>query len=238
MPKNASKSRQLKQNIMSLKSIVITILFGLILCSCSMDEPRYSCNREIDDWVKENVDRIHLMSRADWLEAEPELCIPIYRAFKPEQRIEFWREKFKELMMLSWTDGEMSLIKEAEQFFEEHINLFGDILPTDEQLDEVEIFFYKWSEKAKKEYLWSDSMITSIIASGEKLLDTKGTIYKRSKTAKSILSSDSEACNCNVGSLFSCGQYTECEDAECDGTTMGCGFMLLWECDGRCEEPI
>jgi len=227
----------LKTISMNLKTIVVTIMFGFIMCACSMDEPKYSCNTEVDEWVKDHVDEIHSMSRANWLESDAEFSIPIYRAFTPEQRINFWREKFQELKALPWSTGELSLIKEAESFFESHLSLFGPNVPTDEQLDDMELFIYKWSEKAKKDYSWSDQMIASIIASGDKLLDTKGTVYQSNRSAGNILLSTSESCNCHIKSMFTCDQYTTCEDANCDGTTLGCGGFLAWSCDGRCEEP-
>lgn len=222
---------------MNLKTIAVAIMFGFIMCACNMDEPKYSCNSDVDEWVKSHIDEIHSMSRANWLESDAEFSIPIYRAFTPQQRVNFWRGKFQELKALPWTKEELSLINEAESFFESHLSLFGPEVPTDEQLDETELFIYKWREKAKKECSWTDQMITSIIASGDKLMDTKGTIYQSNRSSGMILATKSESCNCHIKSLFTCTQYTACEEATCDETTLGCGGFLAWSCDGRCEEP-
>lgn len=215
------------------------MLFGFAVCSCSSDEPKYSCDPEVDKWVKEHVEEIHSMTRSEWLESDKALSVPIYRAFTPEQRINFWREKFQELKALPWSAGEIELIKDAESFFEEHLNLFGPEKNTDEQLDEVDFFFYKWCNKAKNEFSWSDDLIRLIIASGEKIQDTKGNVYKRANSVVSILSSSSErSCNCNIGSKFTCSPYVECEEKSCGGKDSGCGFLFWYACDGVCEEPI
>lgn len=222
---------------MNLKTIVVVITFGFVMSACSGDEPRYSCNAEVDKWVREHVEEIHSMTRADWLESDAEFSIPIYRAFTPEQRVDFWRKKFQELYKLAWSAGELSLIKEAESFFEEHLNMFGDEGPSERQLDDTDLFIYKWSEKARREFSWTDQMIRSIIASGDKVLDTKGTVYHNSQAVGSVLLSSSESCNCHVHSLFTCDQQTACETAKCNESSIGCGGFFFYSCDGRCEEP-
>ena len=60
------------------------------------------------------------MSRSNWLEADAELSVPMYRAFKPEQRFNFWMEKFKEVKQLPWSDAELAHISDAEDFLKGH----------------------------------------------------------------------------------------------------------------------
>lgn len=222
---------------MNVKMIVVSILFGLIMCGCSSDEPRYSCDKEVDEWVKEHVDEIQKMTRAEWLESDAVYSIPMYRAFTPEQKVNFWREKFQELKTLPWSEGEINLIEDAESFVESHLNLFGPELPSQSQLDEAEIFFYKWSENAKKDFGWSDDMIRSMLVTGDRLVDTKGKVSKRGKAAGSVLLSSSETCNCNQNSWFTCSHQQACDRAECSESLSGCGFLMMYECNGMCEEP-
>lgn len=229
---------------MNLKTIVVAIVFGIIISSCGNDEPKYSCNQEIDEWVKDYIDEIHSMTRAEWLETDADYSIAIYRAFTPEQRVGFWREKFQELKSLSWSKGEMLHIEGLEFFFENNLHLFGNEARTDEQLDEVELFLYKWIEKAKKEYAWTNDMIMSIIASGDKVVNTNGDVYEKSRMGAKYKSSSvgtvaptKPNCNCHVKSSFTCSSHQACEKATCSDTNFGCGFFLLWDCDGLCEEP-
>lgn len=43
-------------------------------------------------------------------------------------------------------------------------------------------------------------------------------------------------CNCNSTSAFSCNSCSA--PAKCKETSMGCGFLMLYECDGRCTAPM
>lgn len=223
---------------MDIKSVIVAMVIGLIMCSCESYEPKYSCDTNVDAWVKDHINEIQKMSRASWLEADAEFSIPMYRAFKPEQRISFWREKFREVKQLPWSDTEIAHICKAEQFSESHQNMFYDERLSDEQLDEIELFLYSWAEQAKKEFGWTDDVIISIIASGNKVLDTHGTLKPlKNNISGMTLSATSESCNCHVNSTFTCGMSTTCEKATCDGTTLGCGGFFAWSCDGRCDEP-
>lgn len=237
MPKNASKSRQAKLFIMNLNWIGITVLLGFIMCGCSADEPKYSCNPEVNKWVEDHLDEIHSMTRAEWLECDAEISTSIYRAFTPKQRTNFWREKFQELKTLEWTKVELCHIREVEDFFENHLSWFYDDSLTDQQFDEAELFVYKWSERAKREFGWSDHLIGMMIASGDRLLDTEGTSYQTNASAGNVLLSSDESCNCNRNSSVTCSWNVTCEKASCNDLSKGCGFFLLYECNGRCEEP-
>lgn len=225
---------------MKLKTFIVTAAIGFGLCSCDGNEPKYSCDDNVDSWVKEHIDEIHGMTRAEWLETDAKFSLAIYRAFTYEQRIEFWREKFHEVMQLPWEDAELTHIQEAEKFFEKHLELFkGDKL-SDSQLDEVEVFLYKWRSTAQKELGWKPEVVSAIIASGDKVLNTHGKLAQKAKTkAGNTLSTTSESshCNCHVGSIFTCDQNTECLEVQCNETSMGCGGFLIWSCNGRCEEP-
>lgn len=222
---------------MNLKKIGIASLFGIIMCACTNDEPQYSCNPEVEKWVKEHVNEIQSMTRSEWLDSDAEYSIPIYRAFTSEQRIIFWREKFQELKKLPWSNGERDLIIEAESFFENHLTMFGPENPSEVQLDQAEEFFYKWSEKGQKGFGWSDDLIRSMVVTGDKLIDTTGRVYKSAKSAGNVLSSTSEACNCNQNSWFTCSHQQACNPANCSESLSGCGFLMAWECNGMCEEP-
>lgn len=225
---------------MKLKLILSVGLLVSTMCACSsMEEPKYSCNPDVDEWVKDNMDDIHTMTRANWLESEQEFHLPIYRAFTPKQRVDFWREKFNELKKLNWSKKEMSLIIEAEDFFESHLSLFGNENPSESQLDEVELFVYKWREKAQKTCSWSDEITGAIIASGEKIIDNKGHLYEKRQSVGNVLLSTSETCNCHVESYFTCMPYeNNCESADCIESSIGCGGFLLFSCDGRCKDPV
>lgn len=228
---------------MKLKLFLCCMVLGLALVSCDDSEPKFSCNETIDAWVKEHLSEIQKMTRSEWLESDARFSIPMYRAFTPNQRIDFWRKKFQELKTLSWTRDELAHILYLENFFENHLDLFRTQRPSDQQLDELDAFLYKWKTVATEDLGWTNELAFAIVASGQKVLDTKGTLQPMVK-GKWIgnISGDKdnnkmESCNCHIDSFFTCGQQEACENTPCDETSLGCGGFLVWSCDGRCEEP-
>lgn len=226
---------------MIIKPILIPIAVGLSLCSCGNDEPKYSCDEDVDFWIKEHLEEIHGMSRADWLDADPEFSIALYRAFTPKQKIEFWRNKFQEVKKLHWSEEEKAHIIRAEKYLESHVDFFDDGSLNEKQQDEVELFFYEWIETAKKDLGWEKETAYSIVASGNRVLDTKGTLETMTKSRSgAVIYANSEAsCNCCTDCTVTCiaTTYGSCEKAKCSETEKGCGFLFLSDCDGRCEEP-
>ena len=221
---------------MKLKSLILTVSIGVSMTSCESEDLMYSCDKNVDLWVKDHIKEIREMSRETWLEADAEFALPMYRAFTFEQRKNFWKEKFSELKQLSWSEAEKKHIMVAETFLFSNLYILERNQLTSDQLDTVELFLYQWKDKAKEELGWSDLLISSIIASGEKVVDTKGTIVPLKSKVGSIVLSSSESCNCHVKSIFTCDQYTECKDVNCTGTSYGCGGFLVWPCNGICED--
>ncbi len=222
---------------MKFKLISMAVLLaGLV--SCGNSEPKYSCDESVDTWVKEHITEVRKMTRSSWLESDEKFSIPMYRAFTAEQRINFWRGKFQEIKELSWSEPELVHINELESFFEKHLDLFETNKPSDNQLDEVEIFMHKWKAAAIEKLGWTDQIIYALAACGEKVLDTNGNLKPmRSNISSSVLLTSSENCNCNIDSWFTCSHQVACDNANCSETGSGCGFFLAYECNGRCEEP-
>ena len=112
-----------------------------IMVSCSSDELTYSCDREINQWVKDNIESIQQMDRSDWLSVSGEMSIATYRAFTYQQRIRFWQDKFTEVKQLPWEDNELRHIELAENFIALHPYFFNSKQLTEEQNDELDLFF-------------------------------------------------------------------------------------------------
>ena len=44
----------------------ISVIFALLAMSaCTADELTYSCNKDVDGWVKDNLTEIHEMTRSE-----------------------------------------------------------------------------------------------------------------------------------------------------------------------------
>lgn len=226
-----------------MKKIYFFILFlSVCLCSCNQ-EIVYSCNESIDEWVHENLSEIRLMSRSEWNCLEEEIKIPVYRAFTNQQRVDFWNERITDILALEWSKEEKSHINLLLKFICEHqYFLDGYKLMSDDEKNVFDLFFYRWIDKAKIDFKWSDKILYSILASGNTLLDTKGTLATTARqfgSRAATLASTESKCNCSKSSdwcMSSSASYS-CEDKPCDDDTLiGCGTLLNYDCDGRCGD--
>lgn len=68
----------------------------------------YSCNREIDHWVRENINNISKITREDFLAYRNDVDRQkaIYAALSPEQKTHLWKAKIEDVLSLSWSEKE------------------------------------------------------------------------------------------------------------------------------------
>lgn len=210
----------------------------LMLGSCSNTEEYYSCDAETNDWAKQNFNEIRSMKREQWKSLPTELKKKAaFIVFSPEQKLNFWKEKLTETLALDWTETEKKHIQEVYDFVISHPQLFSDEEMSDDLRNEMDLFFYKWTEKAQSEFNWEKETIGYIISNGNEIEMAKSknnnrTISIKSSTIDPGLSTLD--CHCNQKYDF-CGSQDSCEDATCNETSAGCGILLLSSCNGRCS---
>lgn len=215
--------------------IVFCLLLSSSFVSCSQEDEKYSCNEDIDAWVKSHVDEIKTMKREDWLKVDKSYSIAVYRAFSPEQKFEFWQNKLVETERLDWNPEELAHIKKARDFVTSNIDIFKKGSLSIEMQDRIDSFVYQWQKEAKEKLKWDDKVGIAILASGMKLKNKKGDLVNGVSVLKtSTLSSKNESyCNCNKTYDF-CGIGWSCEDTSCL-TQSGCGWFLASDCNGECK---
>ncbi len=168
-----------------------------VFASCQKEEI-YSCNEEVNDWVKENLKEIRTMTRSEWKNLDEYVKRGCFVAFTQQQKVDFWKEKFNEALELGWTKEEA-----------EHI-------------------------KAEQQFQWSKSTIAGLIATGNKLLDKKGTV-QINQTRAMTKSGGESRCNCSTSSDW-CSGSVDCQSTnDCDDNNHGCGTLFVYSCDGRCN---
>jgi hypothetical protein len=204
----------------------------LALSSCSQDEEIYSCDKEVNAWVKENLSDIQQMSRAEWLSLDENLKGPAFGAFTAIQKNVFWKEKMKEVQIFDWNEQEISHLNLLLEAIEQNFVWFDINNRTESDIEQLDIFAYKWIEYAEEELGWNKNLIGSIIASGNKLLDKNGTIMIKTTSTIRLKSSSEPACTCSTESDW-CSLNAYCKNDGCTETHY-CGTLLLYDCDGRC----
>ena len=218
--------------------ILFLITAGLLMGACTSEDEIFSCDKEVNNWVKNNLKEIRTMDREDWLNSSSEAANAMYRAFTPTQRLVFWNDKFEELMLLPWTNEELGHICKAQEFVNFHKEIFSNELSIEERDDIIDAFCYKWMEFAMDELGWDELKVRAVIGSGRKVLNTNGDLaLMKNTTRTSILSEDEEedsSCNCNQKHDF-CNGSSECmSDSGCGSSEHGCGWLILQSCNGRC----
>lgn len=221
------------------KFFMLISLVGITLCSCN-NENIYSCNDAIDEWVRDNLSEIRVMSRAAWTTLDEEVKAPVYRAFTNQQRVDFWTKKLEKTLSLDWNEAEKEHIASVIDFIKEHPQyLDGYDYLSDNDKNTIDLFSYKWIEKAYEEFNWSKELVYGIIISGNTLLDKQGTLLttvNQTGSRATVLSTSESNCNCNLTDDW-CNTST-CEDVACTenggGVFIYCGFLGMRTCNGRC----
>lgn len=224
-----------------MKKNILSFICGLfILVSCTNEEDTvYSCNEIIDSWVKSNLDGIHAMSRKKWESLDEPLKKATYRAFTPMQKLNFWQAKFEEVKKMDWSALELAHIKKAEDYLNQHKEIMYGHL-SDDQLDDLELFFYQWACYGEDKFGWTKEIAIAIAGSGNRMLDKKGNIERNIKT-RSLRTLEPDVCDCNDGSLSDfCGVAGPCNsvDSKCKNSEFGCGWIWVQECNGTCDKEF
>lgn len=220
-----------------MKQFFTLILFmSLFLQSCN-NEVVYSCDEIVNEWVRENISNIRIMSRSEWNNLEEDFKIPAYRAFTHQQRVNFWKNRFCEILKLEWSNEEKTHIELLLDFIDNNQYIFeGYSMMSDNEKNVFDLFFYEWKDKAKVDFGWSDSLLFSILASGNTMIDTKGTLLITDNKVNSRALKPYSTCNCSRSSdwcISSSSSYI-CENVPCEETTNGCGTIWVYDCNGRC----
>lgn len=230
----------MKAKLLLIGAFIIA-LFTFAACSDD-NELTYSCNPQADTWVKKNLTKVRSMNRSDWKKINQEYNLAAYRAFTPNQKLAFWKDKFNEVSQMQWTAKEKLHIAKALAFIVSHKEFFSDEALNDEQLNELELFFHKWKEEAINQLGWSKELCFAIAGNGGTLINKKGEIATQITTEPTnpsfgyVGNLKKRDCNCNTGHLSDfCITDGPCDKADCNVSEDGCGWVLVMKCNGRCS---
>lgn len=176
------------------------------------------------------------MTRSEWKNLDENVKRGCYVAFTQQQKVDFWKGKFDEALKLGWSQEEIEHIKSVRQFVETHPIYFDySHTKTDEEIEVFELFFYEWIKKAESQLGWDRQIIGGLIATGNSLLDKKGTIQVN-QTRVMTKAGGEVNCNCSSKSNWcSIDIMVDCKTGGCDKVIDDCGTLWQYDCDGRCN---
>ena len=233
---------------MKQKFFSVCLLLSIGFFSCSQDNEIFSCDKEVNTWVKENLADIVQMERTQWLNmGSISYQRAAYRAFTPEQKQALWIGKLDEILSnVVWTQEETKHIEYMLDFVKKKLILFQEKI-NQEDMDEFEIEMYKWKEYAVEELGWTPELLYAIINTPQSINSNRQIIFVVSSVTKLKNGSESgsiEDCDCNASALppQSSGDWFPCvrvihkcnTGSGCKKTTWGCGNLWLYECNGTC----
>ena len=226
---------------------VAMLLCFLMLFSCQQDEMLYSCEPEVDEYIKSNLSDIQTMSRDEFLKIERDLQPSIFYAFTPEQKQLIWLEKFQNVLSLKLTDKERDHIELLVQYINKNKLYFEEPKLYE---DDIAIFAYKWTQYAENVLMWDKETIYNIVYDPSTVIQDPrnrliipeenlhvmkvGISSGRLKTRTEQDPPPSVKCSCNtvVNDCGTTGLMT-CKKWNCIAV-FGCGFIFQEVCNGGC----
>jgi len=201
----------------------------ILVVSCNKSTDCYSCDVNVDAFVKQNETELREMSVTELVGYNPEVQKAAFRMYDPHKRQKIWEEKYDHILRNNPNDysvKELSAIGELSGYIiEKGIHKTRDS------------FINKWIEQARKHYLWSDDRLRFLIMS----LDVDEENYLRNHGIKKSSNPDYHYCQCNISSdglfLKDCPYSGECskENSKCEKKRSGCGIFFWDPCNGECQ---
>lgn len=212
------------------------LLSSLTFFSCQSDDEVYSCDPDVDTWVKKNLTEIRQMTRSEWNEMAEDLKAGAYVAFTSEQKFNFWLEKLDAVLKFDWNDAEREHIEKLQTTIKKNSFWFKDDL-NEEELEIFDLFEYRWVEYAKEELNWTDKQIASIAYTGNDILNTDGLISMNEQKNIRLKTIGEPSCDCTKGAFWSmCDSMisnSTCASNSCN-EVRNCGFVNSRYCNGVC----
>ena len=211
-------------------SILIIALIAITVTGCKKNEEIYACDPITNAWVKSNLETIRTMNRQDLLQLDMEKQIPAFRAFTPKQRYDCLVDKLEQVKSLEWTDKEFAhicLLTESMQleWFEDNFRK--------NNFEKINNFLNKWVNDGYVYFGWTKDEIGRMVACLYDIdMEDESVVLK---TGPSIGIGISPICTCSKTSDW-CSWGEKCKNIGCDTRSWGCGTLLIFECDGRCDD--
>jgi len=225
--------------------IAITAVLLQALIGCQKEELLYSCDKETNEWVKNNLAEIQQMNRSDMLPLSGEQQRGCFRAFTPEQRYGVWIDKLIQVRNIGLNSKELKhidllLATMKVDWFDEQTREDAD------RFAEIDQFLKEWVDNAYNLLGWSRDEVGSIVASLYEVERKDNTIVLR--VIDVITMADHGGGGGSGGYTFDCNCYIyddwcfnnkKCKnDVGCNKSNWGCGSFWSNGCNGLCGATV
>ena len=208
---------------------ITLILTGL--WSCEKVENEFSCDPDIDQYVKNNRKSLAIMGLDELNSLDPLLQRAVFNSWDHTKKRDIWIEKlnrFQEEQPLDpagWLHVRMLIGHITEEYF-------NNLKCEDEKYIKSE-FALQWIQFAREVLEWDDWYIAFIVyrlyTSPEQLDDELSDLSRLN--ARAHINSEVGDCSCNTSADF-CG-LAICYGGDCNEVS-GCGWLWSMICNGNC----
>lgn len=211
--------------------LIIFLLLQGVLFSCTKEEICYSCDPEVDAWVKENKESLTSISTSEIAQYKGARQSAIFRAMSVSKQQSLWLEKFD------------SILKNSESFSQkekEHIRIVRDYIIDSNVFsnrgleEEHHTYLNNWMGTGKRDFGWSDADLVYLLVTLYTTDEERASLIQFASNISTKEGLSREDCTCNT-KISICNIAHECLDlGTCDKTNSGCGLFWSDECNGDC----
>lgn len=201
------------------KLAFILSLFLLILTGCSKEEC-YSCDPEIDSWIKENYTEIQKYTREKISSYPLSYEKAILRALTAERRKEIWSEKIDYIKSMKWSNEEIAYIN----YFVNSFNKLDYSYKKSDQNSLIEEEMYLKLVESMEKFNWDKKFVFETFF----LVGDIGALKFNLKEEQV----DGGKCECKYD--LGCPGWGDCVHGMCEETSDGCGLFGGAPCTGKC----
>jgi len=217
-------------NRIIIRIVLFAISFTFINCTT---EECYSCDTEINEWAKNNIETLKTIKRKDFIKLSEAKQKSAFRTFKPYKRKQLWIEKVIQIKSLDLTNDEIKHLLIIEEFIKKYD--FSKEISAKE-----DIFLKSWFNEGKERYNWTVYFLLTGFTNLDNAVKTKEQFKntyakKNSSIVNKIVDSpiSTDGCDCRWNITCEIVHQGSCSDG-CDVTTFGCGWLGMQSCTGDC----
>jgi len=199
----------------------------MFVISCNKSADCYSCDADVDAFVKQNEFELRDMTVTELAAYNPEVQRAAFRMYDARKRQKIWEEKYAYILANNpngYSGEELAAVRELSDYVAK------------KGIDKTEnAFINRWIMQTREDFLWSDDRYRFLIMS----LDVDEEDYRKNY-GRIVVPSEISSCKCNGridGILIGdCPSSGECStNLECEETKFGCGVFFLNTCNGDCQ---
>ena len=222
----------------SLITITTILISLIIMSSCSKEsDVVYSCDKNVNEFVKSNLRQISDISYDSLISYEIEYQKAIFRSLSIDKKYSLWVEKFNRTLLLEWSTSERGHINELK----DSLNVNWYDININQALElQRDNYLNAWRLRGVDNIGFDDRMLYSIAGRIDIIVnpDEPASMMQTEHGGSSIGVGDPQSdCNCSRSSDW-CWGSTDCLQEKCSQTAHGCGTVWTYKCSGNCGADI